>query len=257
MTTACTTNQYFSGQGALLLAEKDPTTGEPTGFVPVGNVSALTIGIETTTFEHKESCSGVRGIDLEIVQEVNATAAFTMESLSKENLALALYGSSAAVAAGTASDELITLYHDKWMPLANINLDPGTLVLGDDATPTTTYTLGTDYLLNEAAGSIMALSTGAITDAQVCYADYDYLGHDAVQGLESGSPPIRWARFEGLNTADTDKPLVVDIFKLSVQPLAELALISDEISQMEIEAKALSDATRSSGSNYFRVNKVA
>jgi hypothetical protein len=142
------------------------------------------------------------------------------------------------------------------MPLANINLDTGTLVLGDDATPTTTYTLGTDYLLNEAAGSIMALSTGAITDAQVCYADYDYLGHSEVEAVESGTPPQRWARFEGLNTADTDKPVTIDLYKMSISPLAELALITDEITQAEIETKVLSDPLRSAGSQYFTVRKV-
>lgn len=255
MANACTTSQYFSGQGALLLAERNPTTGAALGFRAVGNVSALTLGVETTTFEHKESCSGVRGIDLEIVQEINVTASFTLESLSKENLALALYGTSSAVAGASATDEQLPLYHDKWMPLANIKVS--SVVVGDDAVPTTTYVEGTDYVLNAEAGTIMALSTGAITDAQVVFVDYTYAGHDAVEAVESGTPPERWARFEGLNTADTNKPVVIDFYKLSVQPLAELALITDEISQMEVEAKVLSDALRSSGSRYFSIKKIA
>lgn len=253
MANACTSSQYFSGQGALLLATRNATTGAAEGFREVGNVSALTLGVETTTFEHKESCSGVRGIDLEIVQEINVSASFTLESMSPENLALVLYGSSSTVAGGSVTDEQIPLYHDKWMPLANI--DVSNVVVGDDATPTTTYVVGTDYEINLAAGSIKALSTGAITDGQVVFVDYDNGGHSEVEAVESGTPPTRWARFEGLNTADTDKPVVIDFYKMSIQPLAELALITDEISQAEVESKVLSDALRQTGSQYFSVKK--
>lgn len=251
---ACTTNQYFSGQGALLLAERD-VSGNPTGFRPVGNVSALTLGVETTTFEHKESCSGVRGIDLEITQEVNATLAFTMESLDKDNLALALYGTGAALTGASVTDETITGYHDLWTGLNNIKVS--TVVIRDAATGLVTYVEGTDYEVNLEAGAIKVLSGGGIADAEALFADYDFATQDEVQGVLSGTPPIRWARFEGLNTADANKPVVIDVYKASMQPLAELALIQDEVAQMEVEAKVLSDAQRASGSKYFRIRKIA
>lgn len=254
MTTSCTTNQYFSGQGSLLLATRNATTGAAEGFVPVGNVSSLTLGIETTTYEHKESCTGVRGIDLEIVQEIKVSAAFTMESMTPDNLAMVLYGSQSAVASASETDEQVVLYHDKWMPLANINVSA--VIVGDDAVPTTTYTLGTDYVLNAEAGAIMALSTGAITDAQTVFVDYTSGDHSVVEAVETGTPPTRWGRFEGLNTADTDKPVTIDLYKMSISPLAELALITDEITQAEIETKILSDALRATGSKYFTVRKV-
>ena len=255
MTDSCITNEYFSGQGSILVATKDSVTGEPEGFRPVGNVSALTIGIETTVFQHRESCSGTRGIDKEIVQEVAVNIAFTMESISKENLALAAYGSESVVAGGSASDEQVKLFHDLWMPLANIQVSA--VVVGDDAVPTTTYVLDTDYELNEAAGSIKALSGGAITDGQVVFVDYDFAGHDAIEALITSAAPERWIRFEGLNTADTDKPVVVDIYKGSIQPLAELALINEELAEMAVEVAALADNTRATGSIYFSVKKVA
>lgn len=255
MTNSCISNQYYSGQGSILVATKNVTTGEPEGFIPVGNVSALTIGVETTVFEHKESCTGTRGIDKVITQEVNVTVAFTMESINDENLALALYGSNAAVAGASVSDEQIPLYHDKWQKLAHIKVD--TVVVGDDAVPTTTYVLGTDYELNEETGSIKALSTGAITDTQVVFVDYNFTGYDQIEAIISSAAPERWIRFEGLNTADGDNPVVVDVYKGSIQPLAELALINEELAEMAVEASALSDSTRASGSNYFTVRQIA
>ncbi len=253
MTNACINNQYFSGQGALLLAQRD-TNGNALGFRPVGNVSSLALAVETTVFEHKESCSGTRGIDLEIVQEINVSMAMTMESLDKDNLALALYGESSEITGASATDEVVALWHDLWMPLENIQVSD--VVVGDDATPTTTYVLDIDYELNLEAGTVKALSTGSITNGQSVYLDYTYATQDDVQAVTSGAPPVRMARFEGLNTADEDKPVVVDIYKASFQPLAELSLINEEITQLEVEVKVLADAFKLTGSQYFKIRKV-
>ncbi|MCK5787875.1 MAG: hypothetical protein KAH32_02670 [Chlamydiia bacterium] len=253
MANACVDNQYFSGQGAILVGGRD-VSGNPTGLRPVGNVSALTLGVETTTFEHKESCSGVRGVDLEIVQEINVSMAMTMESINKENLSLGLYGTSNVVSGATVTDEPAIAYHDLWTPLVNIQVNT---VVVTDVGGATTYTEGTDYVVNESAGTIKALSTGAITDAQPLEVDYNFVDQDNIDALISGTPPIKFVRFEGLNTADNNKPVVIDIFKVSLQPLAEWALIQDEIAQMEVESKILSDPLRVSGSNYFKVRRVA
>lgn len=254
MTNSCVINQYFSGQGSVLVAEKDAITGEPEGFIPVGNVSALTLAVETTVFEHKESCTGTRGIDKEIVQEVNVTIAMTMENLNKENLALTLYGTEASVVGASPTDELVELFHDKWQRLENIKVSA--VVVGDDAVPTVTYIEGTDYELNTETGSLLALSTGAITDGQVVFVDYTHAGYDQIEGITSSLAPERWIRFEGLNTADLDNPVVIDVYKGSIQPLAELALINEELSEMAIEITALSDPTRSSGSAYFTIRQI-
>jgi len=254
MTNSCVTNQYFSGQGSVLIATKDPVTGEPEGFRPVGNVSALTIGVETTVFQHKESCTGTRGIDKEIVQEVVVTIAMTMESIDDENLALALYGTTAAIVGASPTDELVTARHDKWVALENIKVSA--VVVGDDAIPTITYVEGTDYELNLETGSIKVLSTGAITDLQVVFVDYTHAGYDQIEAIISSAAPERWIRFEGLNTADGDNPVVIDVYKGSIQPLAELALINEELAEMVVEASALTDPTRVTGSQYFTVRQI-
>ncbi len=254
MSDSCATNEYFSGQGSVLIATKHTTTGEPEGFVPVGNVSALTLGVETTEFEHKESCSGTRGVDKVMVQEVKVSFAMTLESLNKENMALTMYGTATEVAGASVSDEQIIAAHDMWTRLGNIKVS--SVIVGDDATPTTTYTLDTDYELNAEAGSIKVLSTGAIADLASIFIDYTFETHDNIEGVTSSAAPERWVRFEGMNTADTDKPVVIDIYKMSIKPLAELALINEELSEMAVEGSALSDTTRASGSKYYTVKKI-
>ncbi len=71
------------------------------------------------------------------------------------------------------SDEAITADHDAWVNLAQHRLTPGTVVVTNSGA-TTTYTEGTDYVVDYANGRLMALSTGTITDAQALLADYSY-----------------------------------------------------------------------------------
>ncbi len=251
MTTAQESSNYLSGQGVLLLATKDGTTGEPnSGFRAVGNVSALTIGNETTEFEHKESQSGVRAVDLTLVTEISVNVNWTMESLISENLALALKGVAADIATSSVTDVAGVAYWDLWTPLEHIDVTAFVLT---NTGAIVTYTLDTDYELDAAAGAFRTLSGGTITDTQAVEWDYTFGAQETVDALTLGANPIRWARFHGLNTADLDSPTVVDIFRLDVTPLAELALINDEISQMAIEGTALSDATRATGSKFFTI----
>ena len=249
---ACVQSQYFSGQGAFLLADRDGS-GNPLGFRPVGNVSALVLAIETTEFEHKESCTGARATDLIIVQEISATLTVTKECLFKENLALALFGSSSAIASGAVVDEAVVARHDLWVSLDNIDVT-SVVVTGSAGTPV--FVEGTDYLCNEKAGSLFVLSTGSITDAQDLEVDYNFAAQDDVQAVLTSTGATKFARFEGLNTAlDPNSSMVVEAFKAQVSPLAELALINDEVSQMEVEFEVLSDPLQATASKFFTIRK--
>lgn len=95
---------------------------------------------------------------------------------------------------------------------------------------------------------------------------YSHGAFDEVQALTTGKVMTYW-RFEGLNTATETgdfKPVVVDLFKVSSQPLQELSLISDSIQSVKIDAKVLADTERAkaNGTNvkaksaFFSVRKV-
>ena len=65
-----------------------------------------------------------------------------------------------------------------------------------------------------------------------------------------------WLRFEGLNTIESNSPVIVDVFRFSNDPLKELALLSDTFGQFVIEGSVLKDDTRLHGSNYFSIKKL-
>lgn len=64
-------------------------------------------------------------------------------------------------------------------------------------------------------------------------------------------------RFEGLNTAVDNTPVVLEVFKFSTDPLKELAMISDTVGQQQLEGSVLADNSKTgTSSKYFRVLKL-
>jgi len=244
-------SNYYSGQGVVLMASRD-AAGNPTGFTNIGNCSALSVAIATTVVEHKEASSGARGIDLRLTTEVKASVNVTMESFNTANLALGLYGTETAQAGASVVAEIVTapasVLTNQTVALAHIGVS-AVVVNGPAGTPT--YVLGTDYTINPEVGSLNILATGAITAGELLEVDYTYAAYDQVDALTTAQPE-RWLRFEGLNTADGNRAVTVDVFKFTADPLQELALIGDAVGQIQLAGGALADNTKITGSKYFR-----
>lgn len=90
-----------------------------------------------------------------------------------------------------------------------------------------------------------------VQDGGVLAVDYTYASQFVVQGMTQGSPE-RWVRFEGLNTADNNASVVVDIFRFLVDPLKELSFIGDTVNSFQLEGNMLADNGRPTGSKFFR-----
>jgi hypothetical protein len=80
-------------------------------------------------------------------------------------------GESGATA--TVTDEAVTADADAWVDLDNGRVQPGTVVVTNNAGDTT-YDEGDDYVIDYGKGRLMALSGGDITDAQALKVDYTY-----------------------------------------------------------------------------------
>lgn len=334
MSTFDGNNHYYSGQGVVLVGDRDATTGKPLGLLPVGNVSDLKITIGTSNLEHKESQTGQRGIDLRLTTETKATLSMTMENFLASNLATALRGAATTIPAGSVTAEAAKTYFGAVIPLEHIKVS--TVVAKRGATTLTAYVddvTAYDYKLNADAGSLQindgsvvalaALTTGGVVptaitvgattsitvantavvgdkvavtglagadaafmngkvftivtasptvitvdavttgktitigtpltvfSGQALAIDYAYAAQFQVDALTTGAQE-KYLRFEGLNTADTNAPVVIEVFKFSVDPLKELAMISDTVQQFVLEGNVLADPLRTTGSKYFR-----
>lgn len=246
-------NYYYSGQGSLYIAKRD-VTGKPLGFIPIGNVPELTIDIEVSKFEHKESESGSRLLDLTIVKEKKGKFKMKVENISLDNLALGLYGEQANVVGATVTDEEVKFYKGKRMPLAHPNVSA---VVVKDVTETTTYVLGTDYTVDAKNGVLIFPASGSlIAEAAVLNVAYTYGAYSNLEAFTSAESPERWLRFEGLNTVDGSH-VVIDCYRAQFDPLTGYALINEEIAALDMGGSLLADALVVSGSKFFRQRNIA
>lgn len=95
---------YASFQGRVFLAKRDPA-GNPIEARSPGNVASLKLSLKTDVLEHFESESGQRALDHRMIKTKSVTVTLTIEEFTKENLALALYGSYQLNPGSTVTNE--------------------------------------------------------------------------------------------------------------------------------------------------------
>ena len=256
------TSYYYSGQGRLALGDRDTTSGELKNLLFVGNVTSLTLDIEVTKFEHKESMTGERAVDFTVIQERNAKFKFVAESLSLDLLASGLYGSKATIAGATVTGELhfakrgfaFGLLHPD-VSAVSIETSPGAVALDAGSAA------GDDYQLDEEFGTVYINSDStnvpSATVETLVSVDYTYGAYDKIEAFTTGTPPERYIRFEGLNTLNGDLR-VIDIPRAAFDPLTGLEFINEETGSGEFNGNCLPDLTVTdpAKSKYFRERRI-
>lgn len=118
------------------------------------------------------------------------------------------------------------------------------------ATPT-----GVVVELNTTAKTITIGTPLAYFDGYALTVDYTYSAQTVINALTTGTAE-KYLRFEGLNTADGNNPVNIDVFKFSVDPLKELSLIGEGVGQIQLEGNVLADSLQTSGSKFFRQTQL-
>lgn len=248
-------DRYFRGQGKIFLATR-ATDGTPEGFRYMGNCPELLISTDVQVLEHEESYTGQGLTDLQIETTIRAMARIRAENLNKENLAFALYGTANLITGSTVTDEAHVAYKGKSIALNFINLTAFTSLTNDAGS--TTYVKGTDYEIDLKAGMIDILSGGAIADASDVKANYTAGNSEKITAFTSDNREY-WLRFNGLNTAEGNKPVVIDCYKTRFKPQDQLALISNDLSSIDIEGNILYDPLQPSDKTegfFFKIRQA-
>jgi hypothetical protein len=245
-------SHYYSGQGRLIIGERDPLTGKSISLRQIGNCTALEVTVQTTKTDHKESQSGERAIDLTLVTEKSATFNVTCESISLENLVMGLWGSITTGLAATVVDESHEIAKGGFIALDAQNVSA--VVVETDETTPVTLVLNTDYTLDPDFGTIQFTQSVTVpTGGKVNVSYTGAAGNKTLQGLTEVMPPERFVRFEGINTVDGDLVLV-EIPRASFEPLQNLPLINEELASFQMTGTILRDNTITDAtlSKYFR-----
>ncbi|MDP2431461.1 MAG: hypothetical protein Q8O33_05470 [Pseudomonadota bacterium] len=232
---------YASFQGRVYLGKRDPN-GLPVEVRSPGNVADLKLALKTEVLEHYESQSGQRSLDHRMIKSKSATITLAIEEFTKENLALALYGTHVTTTGGTVTDEpvggTVPVVGDRYF-LAHPKVS--SLVVKDSAATPATLALGTHYTADVDFGALQFLDASGFTPP--LKASYAF-GDVSEIGIFTQPLPERYLRLEGFNTAQGNARVLVELYRVAFDPLKELALISNDYNKFELEGSLLADSTK-------------
>jgi len=232
---------YASFQGRVYLGKRDDA-GLPIEVRSPGNVAELKLSLKTDVLEHYESQTGQRSLDHRMVKQKSATVNLTIEEFTKENLALALYGNHITGTGGSVTAEPIggdtPVIGDRYF-LAHPKVSA--LVVTDSSSTPTPLTLGTHYTADTDFGAVQFLDTTGLTAP--FKAAYTY-GTTTEIGIFTQSVPERYLRLEGINTAQGNAKVLVELYRAAFDPLKEISFISDDYNKFELEGSLLADNTK-------------
>ncbi|MDO8892326.1 MAG: hypothetical protein Q7V00_10810 [Sulfurimicrobium sp.] len=232
---------YASFQGRVYLGKRN-INGQPIEVRSPGNVADLKLSLKTEVLEHYESQSGQRSLDHRMIKSKSATISLSIEEFTKENLALALYGTHVATAGGSVTDEPVggatPVVGDRYF-LAHPKVS--TLIMKDSAGTPATLTLGTHYTADTDFGAIQFLDTASFTapfKASYAFGDVSEIG------IFTQPLPERYLRMEAINTAQSNDRVLVELYRVAFNPLKELDLISSAYNKFDLEGSLLADSTK-------------
>lgn len=229
------TDNYVLGQGKVFFDEINPTTKLPLGKGRfIGNVpeDGFVIAPGVQEVDHFESYTGYNRKDTRLETQQMATITVRMEDINKDNLAVAMFGQSATIPAGTVSDEVHLAHKGFSFHLNRINLSSFTSL---KSSTDTVYVNGTDYqVVNLKTGEIFIPSDSTIPDASEVEATYVAEAMARTTGFSELNKEL-WVRFNGLNMAAKLSPIVAEAFKVRFKPASALDFIKNAFPGMQLE----------------------
>lgn len=242
----------YLGAGQVFLRNRSAATA--TGLLPIGEVATLELSVATDKKELASHTQTGGGLADAVARISGVTLAMDVNSLSPENVALALRGDVSAVTSATVTDEVQTAYLGALVKFDKVPDLDATITVTNSAGDTT-YVLGTDYDLSPAG--IRVLATGTITAAESIKVSYSGKAHDVIEMLTNSGDEYELV-FEGLNEARSDKPVIVTIHRIKFEPTSGLGFIGDDFATLSLAGDVLKDAaiTASGLSKFATISMV-
>jgi hypothetical protein len=233
----------YSGQGKVLVAPRiDDVVG---AYRWVGNVPTLKPAFTSNKLKKNESFTGQRLLLGTLPTGNELRVAAELDEWYPENLALAVRGESidrvsGTVAAPNADISPDGLVQGSAWALSHQNVS--TVVITDSNAPPATLSATTDYSLDPVFGTVVPKNDLA-TFTLPLKATYSF---GAAQIVAFFTQPVSQVslRFEGLNTADSNRPVLVEFYKIDLDVAKEFGLITNEFGVFSIEGDALVDPTK-------------
>lgn len=230
------TQQLFRGQGKVKVYPVNSAGAVSGGGKFLGNVTELSFSPQVEKLEHQESTSGKRAVDKTITTSRKVAMSMVGEDFSTGTLAISFQGAASTKAAGNVTAEVFPAGLVAGDEVALANVDISNLVITDSSAVPVELDLDVHYTIDSAAhGSIVMLDVTGFT--QPFKAAYDHGASESVDVM-SGRSKTYELRFEGLNTAEDDRAVLVRA-RVQLEPGQQLSLIGDQFGNYTVNGDVL------------------
>ncbi len=228
----------FIGSGDLMIKNLNDSSDQ---WRPIGNATVFSLQPLYDKYERTSRKRDTAGQTLEtVIRAKGVDVKITVDTFGRQNLALALAGSDAALTQTAQTDATATLAlpHDRWVFVGHYNIS-GVEVSDGVAS---SLVENTDFLVKAEAGLVMALSTGAIADGASCTVTYDAAAITAADNAYSilggaSVDVLLGLKLDGKN-ASTGETILVDVHRLRITPESAVGFITSEFNTLELVGRA-------------------
>lgn len=237
--------EYFSLFGKIYLSKIDPVTGQPTGFKWLNDAATVSISNSVERVEGTESFSGKNATAFSFISQRNAEFSASLKVASPEVIQLALQAAKVSQMAATGlTKTLTTAAVGDFVVLGKVNVS-NVVITDSDMTP---LVEGVNYSLNPEHGSLELTNlTGFTAPYNITFNAGEALSYSAFSEGE-----VDYAvRFEGFNRI-TKSAVLLEIYKLRIDPAADVQLINEEAGSYEITGKILVDQSRPEDDQFYK-----
>lgn len=245
--------KYMYGQGKLKLAEITPTGLGP--WIWVGDVSELTGTLGEQLVSHRESHSGVKAKVREFGIEAEMSWSATMFQLDVTGVARFTQGKVSTTAQGTVTGEP---FPEGLQPGDEVTLDhPGVsdlVIVDSEGTP---VTLDPEHYEYDVYGNVKLLSFPDPAPTQPLVSAYAYAATKRVAFL-AAARKLYALRYEGINLAENNQPVIMELYKVSPGLLQTLSMITNgnQLASAPVTFSSLADTSKPATGDLGRFGQI-
>ncbi len=218
----------------------------------IGNVSELSFSIEEEKKELQDFTSAGGGLYNSLRRISSVELSMTMHDYNADNLAVAMFGTASAVAAGAVSDEAQTTPSDV---STDVLVTTDNVIDTGETVTVTGYVEDTDFTVN--AGGIVVLASGSIPADTALAISYTKKAVDVIQTLTTSAQEYV-LDFVGLNEAQSGDPVVIKVHRAKFGGGQDVSIIGDDFGSIQLTGDSLKDTSiTTSGLSQYAEIKAA
>lgn len=228
------------GKGEVYFDRFTSPGGASTGERFLGNVESLEIQITDELKQKYSSVQAAAPLAAEALTRRTPEVTLTLDEFTKDNLALALMGTTAAYTQlGTAvtAEAAVVPTLGNYFKLANRKVN--TVVVKKGAT---TYVLGTDYTLDLETGRVKPLATGTMVAGDAITVDYARTAITAADQVAIGAQGQILGMLRFVPDPTQGPSWDIELWRVNMSPDGTLAFIGDDFGSYQLKGKILDDS---------------